>query len=94
MVHTIMTIKAKRDLLSRAATELNFQLAEIKSDVYFRAFERQINAKSLLGLLSLGIRQGETFEAHIISLDDTAAAIDCSKFIKAIEHCGIIVLFE
>lgn len=92
MISTILEIKAKQDLSSRAAANITEELKEIESsNIYFRFFKGQVNAKSLIGLLSLDIRQDETFEAYVISKDDVAAATDLEKLLRAIEpYCETI----
>ena len=53
----------------------------------------QVNAKSLVGLLSLNIRQNECFEIYIFSTDDVAAATDLKKLLRAIEpYCETILI--
>lgn len=85
MISTLLNVKAKQDLSSRAAANVIENLREIEtSDIYFRVLGGQINAKSFVGLLSLNIRQDECFEIYIISTDD-AAAIDLEKLLRAIE---------
>ena len=86
MISTLLNVKAKQDLSSRAAANITENLREIEtSNIYFRVLGGQINAKSFVGLLSLDIKQNEDFEIYIISTDDVAAAIDLEKLIRAIE---------
>ena len=92
MVQTTLLIQANKDLLNRAAANITESLKEIEtSDIYFVSSRRKANAKTLIGLLTLGIKKNETFEAFVISKDDAAAAIDLEKLIRAIEpYCEII----
>ena len=93
MISTLLNVKAKQDLSSRAAANIIENLREIEtSNIYFRVLGGQINAKSFVGLLSLDIKQDEDFEIYIISKDDVAAAIDLEKLIRAIEpYCETIL---
>lgn len=93
MISTLLKVKAKRDLSSRAAANIIENLREIEtSDIYFRVLGGQINAKSFVGLLSLNIKQNEDFEIYIISKDDVAA-IDLEKLLRAIEpYCEMILI--
>ena len=85
MISTLLNVKAKQDLSSRATANIIENLREIEtSNIYFRVLGGQINAKSFVGLLSLDIKQNECFEIYIISTDD-AAAIDLEKLLRAIE---------
>ena len=86
MISTLLNVKAKQDLSSRAAANITENLREIEtSNIYFRVLGGQINAKSFVGLLSLDIKQDEDFEIYIVSTDDVAATIDLEKLLRAIE---------
>ena len=93
MISTLLNVKAKQDLSSRAAANIVEGLKEIEtSNIYFRFLGGQINAKSFVGILSLNIRQDEDFEIYIISKDDVAAT-DLEKLLKAIEpYCEMILI--
>lgn len=92
MISTLLNVKAKQDLSSRAAANIIENLREIEtSNIYFRVLGGQVNAKSFVGLLSLDIKQNECFEIHIYSTNDVAAAIDLEKLLRAIEpYCEMI----
>ena len=91
MISTLLNVKAKQDIASRAAANIIENLREIEtSNIYFRVLGGQINAKSFVGLLSLDIKQDEDFEIYICSTDDVAAAIDLEKLLRAIEpYCEV-----
>ena len=93
MISTLLNVKAKQDIASRAAANIIENLREIEtSNIYFRVLGGQINAKSFVGLLSLDIKQDEDFEIYIISKDDVAA-IDLKKLLRAIEpYCETILI--
>lgn len=86
MISTLLNVKAKQDIASRAAANIIENLREIEtSNIYLRFMGAQVNAKSLVGLLSLDIKQNECFEIYIYSTNETAAAIDLEKLLRAIE---------
>lgn len=86
MISTLLNVKAKQDLSNRAAANIIENLREIEtSNIYFRVLGGQVNAKSFVGLLSLDIKQNECFEIYIVSTNETAAAIDLEKLLRAIE---------
>ena len=93
MISTLLNVKAKQDLSSRAAANIVEGLKEIEtSNIYLRFMGGQVNAKSFVGLLTLDIKQNECFEAYIVSTDDVAAAIDLEKLLRAIEpYCETIL---
>ena len=94
MISTLLNVKAKQDLSNRAAANIIEHLREIEtSNIYLRFMGVQVNAKSLVGLLTLDIKQNECFEIYIFSTDDVAAAIDLEKLLKAIEpYCEMILV--
>ena len=93
MISTLLNVKAKQDLSRRAAANIIENLREIEtSNIYLRFMGAQVNAKSLVGLLSLDIKQNECFEIYIFSTDDVAA-IDLEKLLRAIEsYCEVILV--
>ena len=94
MISTLLNVKAKQDLSSRAAANIIENLREIEtSNIYLRFMDAQVNAKSLVGLLTLDIKQNECFEIYIFSTDDVAAATDLEKLLRAIEpYCETILI--
>ena len=86
MISTLLNVNAKQDIASRAAANIVEGLKEIEtSNIYLRSMGAQVNAKSLVGILSLDIRQDEDFKVYIVSTDDVAAAINLEKLLRAIE---------
>ena len=86
MSYPLIKLKATKNLFSRTAILLVEQLKEINADIYFRSGGRQVNAQALIGLLSLGIRQGDTFEVFIFSSDEAAQ----EKFLEVItDYCEV-----
>lgn len=92
MISTLLNVKAKQDLSNRAAANIIENLREIEtSNIYLHFMGAQVNAKSLVGLLTLNIRQNECLEIYIYSTDDVAAATDLEKLLRAIEpYCETI----
>ena len=93
MISTLLNVKAKQDLSNRAAANIIENLREIEtSNIYLRFMGAQVNAKSLVGLLTLDIKQNECFEIYMYSTDDVAA-IDLEKLLRAIEpYCETILI--
>ena len=58
-----MTIKYKlnKDLISRAAMQLNWELKDIRSEVELIG-ARKVNAKSLIGILSGNFRKNDNIK--------------------------------
>ena len=94
MISTLLNVKAKQDLSNKAAANIVEGLKEIEtSNIYLRFMGAQVNAKSLVGLLTLDIKQNECFEIYIYSTNETTTAIDLEKLLRAIEpYCEMILI--
>lgn len=59
-----ITYKIKDDLVARAAAQLNSELCRLEGHIYIITDSKLINAKSVIGILSGGIRKNDvvTFE--------------------------------
>jgi len=69
------TIMKQVGLHARPATFLIQKANEFKSNIWIEKDERRVNAKSLLGVLSLGVAQGVTVNI-IADGSDEVAAVD------------------
>lgn len=56
------SIKINDDVCSRQAANLVFRLSDLKGYVYIIKDNRMINAKSIIGVLSLGLKKGDIVE--------------------------------
>ena len=73
MVSSNITIQSRVGLHSKNATKF-IQLAnEYKSSIWIESSERKVNAKSLLGVLSLGVVQGMTVKLIAEGVDENEA---------------------
>jgi len=67
------TIMKQIGLHARPATFLIQKANEFKSSIWIEKDERRVNAKSLLGVLSLGVAQGATISIIADGQDETEA---------------------
>ena len=65
-------------LLTREAAKLAHELKEHRARVLLRRGEMTVNGKSLMGIVSLGIRDGQTVTV-IADGEDEAEAIECFR---------------
>lgn len=70
-----VTLKNKIGLYARPATFFIQKANEFKSAIWIEKEERRVNAKSLLGILSLGVTTGTTIRI-IADGPDNQAAVD------------------
>lgn len=78
----IITYKLEKDLVGRAATQLCWKLGELKSSVKIMT-ERMINAKSLVGILSAHLHNGQDI---VIAFDYDDEANKIKEFFNEIGH--------
>ena len=67
------TIKKQVGLHARPATFLIQKANEFKCSIWIEKDERRVNAKSLLGVLSLGVAQGATISIIADGQDEVEA---------------------
>lgn len=75
MVETKVTFQCEDDLQMKAVAVLVQKASEFRSTVYVIKEGRRANAKSLLGVMSLGIDNGSEVEI-VADGDDASAAAD------------------
>ena len=68
-----ITVKNEVGLHARPATYFIQKANEFKSGIWVEKEERRVNAKSLLGVLSLGIFKGTTITVIADGADETEA---------------------
>ena len=78
-----VTVKNQVGLHARPATFFIQKANEFKSSVWVEKEERRVNAKSLLGVLSLGIVGGTTFRIIADGVDEQAAVDSLVKLVDS-----------
>ncbi|HOK44020.1 MAG TPA: HPr family phosphocarrier protein [Thermoclostridium caenicola] len=82
MVAKEVTILCKTGLESKMAAKLIQKASEYESNIWIQKDERKANAKSLLGLLSLGISPGDTITIITDGRDEETALNELEAFAK------------
>lgn len=77
-----LTIKNEVGLHARPATYFIQKANEFKSGIWVEKEERRVNAKSLLGVLSLGIMQGTTITLIADGSDERDAVESLSTLVE------------
>ena len=77
-----LTVKNEVGLHARPATYFIQKANEFKSGIWVEKEERRVNAKSLLGVLSLGIMQGTTITLIADGADEQEAVESLSSLIE------------
>lgn len=82
MVTQEVTINNEVGLHARPATFFIQKANEFKSDIWVEKDERRVNAKSLLGVLSLGITKGTTITLLADGSDEKEAVAALSELVS------------
>lgn len=69
------TITANKDISPRFAKNFVAGITHLKSNVYFIMDNREINAKSILGIISINIMNGDTFDVCV----DSPISQECAE---------------
>ena len=77
------TITKEVGLHARPATFLIQKANEFRSSIWIEKDERRVNAKSLLGVLSLGVAQGTTISIIADGPDEEAAVNSLCELIDS-----------
>ena len=67
-------VKLETDMTPRTAGNFNFYISNLQSEVYFEMGDRCINAKSLLGILSLALREDNIINIKIENIESVENA--------------------
>ena len=78
-----VTVKNQVGLYARPATFFIQKANEFKSSVWVEKEERRVNAKSLLGVLSLGIVGGTNIRIIADGVDEQAAVDSLVKLVES-----------
>ena len=83
MISKEVTINNQVGLHARPATFFIQKANEFKSSIWIEREERRVNAKSLLGVLSLGIVKGTTVNIVADGVDENEAIATLSELIDS-----------
>lgn len=76
MVENRVEVKLKSGLQARQAALFVQEANRYRSDVYLQKDEKKVNAKSIMGIMSLAIAKG-TVVVLMADGDDAQTAVDC-----------------
>jgi phosphocarrier protein len=80
MLSKEVTIFSKTGLESKMAARLIQKASSYEANIWIQKDERKANAKSLLGLLSLGISPGDKITIITDGRDEATALMELEKF--------------
>ena len=80
MVSKEITIKIPTGLEARPVAVLVQVASQYESKIYIQNNEKKVNAKSIMGMMSLGIIEGESVTIFAEGKDEDAAVEDIEKY--------------
>lgn len=82
MIQKSIQIKLETGLEARPVAMLVQVASQFESTVYINSGERKVNAKSIMGMMSLGLDNGEEVTVTADGSDEEAAVAEIEKFLS------------
>ena len=82
MINKEITIRLENGLEARPVAMLVQVASKYDSSVYLEAGEKRVNAKSIMGMMSLGLDTGEKVNVVVDGADEAAALEDIEKYLS------------
>jgi len=82
MISKEITIRLENGLEARPVAMLVQVASKFDSSVYLEAGEKKVNAKSIMGMMSLGLDTGEKVNVIVDGEDEAAALEDIEKYLS------------
>ena len=85
MIRKPVTIQNNMDMEDRPVAHLVQEASQYASQVYILMGSKKINAKSIMGMMALGLDAGEEVVVSAEGDEETSAMEDIEKFLSAAE---------
>ncbi len=82
MIQKSIQIKMETGLEARPVAMLVQIASQFESSVYINAGTKKVNAKSIMGMMSLGLASGESVTVVAEGKDEEAAVAEVEKFLS------------
>ncbi len=82
MIQKSIQIKLETGLEARPVAMLVQVASQFESSVYINSMDRKVNAKSIMGMMSLGLDNGEAVTVTADGSDEEAAVAEIEKFLS------------
>lgn len=83
MIQKSIQIKLEQGLEARPVAMLVQVASQFESTVYINADDRKVNAKSIMGMMSLGLASGEQVTVVAEGSDEEAAVEGIERFLSS-----------
>ena len=81
MMKKEVTIQLKNGLEARPVAMLVQLASQFESDIYIESEERKVNAKSIMGMMTLGLGSGESVTVYANGEDEEKAVESISQYL-------------
>lgn len=85
MVSKKITIKIPNGLEARPVALLVQVASQYESSIYIECEDKKVNAKSIMGMMSLGLAAGEVVEVTANGSDEEKAVAEIEKYLASEE---------
>ena len=82
MIQKAIQIKLEEGLEARPVAMLVQVASQFESTVYINSEDRKVNAKSIMGMMSLGLASGEEVAVVADGNDEDTAVVEIEKFLS------------
>ena len=82
MTQKAIVIKLRNGLEARPVAVLVQVASKYESSIYFEVEGKKVNAKSIMGMMSLGLHSGEEITVTANGEDEAAAVEEIEKFLS------------
>ena len=82
MVTKNMTIEIKTGLEARPVAVFVQLASQFESSIYVEYGSKKVNAKSIMGMMTLGLRTGEEVMLHVDETDESEAINSIQEFLS------------
>lgn len=82
MIKKSITIQIPSGLEARPVALLVQVASQFKSDIYVESGQKRINAKSIMGMMTLGLNSGEDITVSANGEDEQQAMEDIEKYLS------------
>ena len=86
MIKKSIEIKLPHGLEARPVAELVQLASKYDSTVHIDAQSKKVNAKSIMGMMTLNLNSGEKIDVIAEGSDETAAVADMESYLQGVKH--------
>ena len=86
MIKKPVTLQSDLDMESRPIAHLVQEASQYDSTVYIEMDNMKINAKSIMGMMTLNLSSGEKIDVIADGKDEEAVVADMESYLQGVKH--------